>query len=252
MVNIAAYGAGINSTAMIVELTRRGIRLDAILFSDTGAEKPGTYAFLVRFNQWLQRHGQVQITTIRRMTKQGDARTLEQHCLDYNMLPSMAYGYKQCSHKFKIAPQEKWMNQYQPARRLWKQGDKVVKYIGFDAAEVRRVKPDDDKYTQRYPLIQWGWDRNRCKEEILASGLCLPPKSSCFFCPNMKKGEILSLPKALQQRAIEMERNAQSTLREIKGLGRNYKWEDLFNADQEQMKLFDDLEMYATPCSCTD
>lgn len=252
MVSIAAYGAGVNSTAMIVGLTLKSIRLDAILFSDTGAEKPGTYAFLVRFNHWLLKHGQVQITTVRRVTRDGDIRTLEQHCLDNNMLPSMAYGYKQCSHKFKISPQEKWMNHYLPAKKEWKAGDKVIKYVGFDAAEKRRVKPDDEKYTNRYPLIDWKWDRERCKLEIINSGLCLPPKSSCFFCPNMKKQEILKLPTDLQERAVTMERNAQSTLREIKGLGRNYKWEDLLTADQEQMKLFDDLELFTAPCACTD
>lgn len=243
MIRIVAYGGGVNSTAMIIGLTLKGIRLDAILFSDTGAEKPGTYAFLVRFNRWLQEHGQVTVTIIRRTTKNGDARTLEQHCLDYKTLPSITYGHKQCSHKFKISPQEKWVNNYPPARMLWKKGQKVTKYVGFDAAEVRRTKPDDHKYTHVYPLIRWHWDRERCKKEILAAGLCLPPKSSCFFCPNMKKGEVLSLPIDLQQRAIAMEQNAQGTLREIKGLGRDYKWEDLLTADREQLKLFDDLEM---------
>jgi hypothetical protein len=252
MIRIAAYGAGVNSTAMIIGLTLKGIRLDAILFSDTGAEKPGTYAFLFLFNRWLQEHGQVTVTIIRRTTRKGDARTLEQHCLDYKQLPSIAYGYKQCSQKFKVSPQEKWMNNYLPARMLWKDGQKVTKYVGFDAAEVRRIKPDDDKYMHCYPLIQWHWDRKDCKEAILAAGLCLPPKSSCFFCPNMKKGEILSLPKDLQQRAIAVEQNAQSTLRELKGLGRDYKWEDLLSADREQLKLFEDLEMYDTPCNCID
>src|SRR6218665_3582643 len=111
-VKIAAYGGGINSTAMIVALTLKGVKLDAILFSDTGAEKPETYAFIRRFNTWLRKHRQARVTIIRRMSKDGDARTLEQHCLHYKQLPSIAYGYKQCSHKFKIAPQEKWMNHF--------------------------------------------------------------------------------------------------------------------------------------------
>lgn len=251
-VKIAAYGGGINSTAMIVALTLNGTKLDAILFSDTGAEKPETYAFIRRFNKWLRKHGQARVTIIRRVSKNGDARTLEQHCLHYRQLPSIAYGHKQCSHKFKIAPQEKWVNRFAKAQKSWKNQRAVIKYIGFDAGEVRRVRPGDKKYNPCYPLIEWGWDRNRCKQEIINAGLCLPPKSSCFFCPNMKKGEILNLPKKLKKRAIAMERNAQAMLRDIKGLGRNYKWEDLINADEGQMKLFDDLEMYDMPCSCTD
>lgn len=252
VVRIAAYGGGVNSTAMIVALTLQGIILDAILFSDTGAEKPETYAFLKRFNKWLLAHGQAPITIISRVTKNGDKRSLEQHCLDYKTLPSIAFGYKQCSHKFKISPQEKWVNRYKPAKASWKAGHKVLKYVGFDASETRRVKPDDQKYQHAYPLIEWQWDRRRCKEEIIKNGLCLPPKSSCFFCPNMTKHEIRSLPEDLQQRAIVIERNAAGTLQEIKGLGRNYKWEDLINADNEQLKLFDDLELFSLPCNCID
>ena len=237
---------------MIVGLTMRGIVLDAILFADTGAEKPETYAFLKRFDQWLLQHGQVPITVVRRTTKTGKTYTLEQHCYDYKALPSIAYGYKQCSHKFKISPQEKWVNNYEPAKAAWNTGSKVRKYVGFDASETRRVKSGDHKYQNAYPLIDWQWDRKRCKEEIIKSGLCLPPKSSCFFCPNMNKHEIRSLPMDLQQRAIAIERNAADTLHEIKGLGRNYRWEDLINADNEQLKLFDDLELFTLPCNCID
>ncbi len=92
VVRIAAYGGGVNSTAMIIGLTLQGIKLDAILFSDTGAEKKETYAFIRRFNKWLRKHGQPRITIIRRVTKTGTAKTLEQHCLEYKQLPSIAYG----------------------------------------------------------------------------------------------------------------------------------------------------------------
>ena len=40
--NIVGYGGGINSTAMINGLYRRGIPIDLILFSDTGGEQPHT------------------------------------------------------------------------------------------------------------------------------------------------------------------------------------------------------------------
>src|SRR5262249_31380661 len=43
---VVAYGAGVNSTAMLVEFARRGIRPDLVLFADTSAEKPETYEYL--------------------------------------------------------------------------------------------------------------------------------------------------------------------------------------------------------------
>lgn len=42
-INIIAYGAGANSTAMLVGLHQRGIPVDLILFADTGGEQPSTF-----------------------------------------------------------------------------------------------------------------------------------------------------------------------------------------------------------------
>lgn len=39
---VAAYGAGLDSTAMLVEMVEAGERVDHVLFADTGAEKPVT------------------------------------------------------------------------------------------------------------------------------------------------------------------------------------------------------------------
>jgi hypothetical protein len=186
------------------------------------------------------------------VTRDGKRQTLESDCLDRKVLPAITYGYRHCSQKFKIAPQDKWVNNCSKAKKAWKRGGKVVKYVGFDAGEQRRVFTGDPKYTYRHPLIEWNWSREICKEVIKAEGLCLPPKSSCFFCPNMKKTEILSLPKRLQNRAIRMEENAKATLREIKGLGRRYAWKDLINAQGDQSDRFSDLILYDNPCACID
>jgi hypothetical protein len=39
---VIADGLGVNSTALLVQLSRAGVRPDLILFADTGAEKPET------------------------------------------------------------------------------------------------------------------------------------------------------------------------------------------------------------------
>ena len=40
---VVSYGAGVDSTAMLVGLRRLGVVPDAVLFADTGGEKPATY-----------------------------------------------------------------------------------------------------------------------------------------------------------------------------------------------------------------
>ena len=41
--SVVSYGAGTNSTAMLIGLHERGERPDLILFADTGGERPETY-----------------------------------------------------------------------------------------------------------------------------------------------------------------------------------------------------------------
>lgn len=61
---VCAYGGGVNSTAMIILLTRLSVKIAAVLFADTGSEKPETYKYLEVFGQWLSENGQPPITVV--------------------------------------------------------------------------------------------------------------------------------------------------------------------------------------------
>lgn len=54
---LAAWGAGVDSTAMLIELIERGENVDYVLFADTGGERPETYAFIPVFRAWLTARG---------------------------------------------------------------------------------------------------------------------------------------------------------------------------------------------------
>ena len=43
---MVSYGGGVNSTALLIGLHQHRIPVDLILFADTGAEHPHTYAYL--------------------------------------------------------------------------------------------------------------------------------------------------------------------------------------------------------------
>ena len=135
----------------------------------------------------------------------------------------------------------KFCNHYAPCREVWQRGEKVNRYIGYDAGEVKRYEHSrkyneaDKKYHNRYPLIEeWGWNRDDCIREIKAAGLPQPGKSSCFFCPSMKKQEILYLKEHypdLFNRAATLEENAMPYLKTVKGLGRSYSWKEQFGKE---------------------
>ena len=259
--NIVSYGGGTYSTAMLIGLHQRGIPVDLILFADTGCEQPHTYAFLPVMDEWLAAHGMPKITVVKYVDKNGDRLTLEQECLRSGTLPALAYGYKKCSLKHKVEPQEKFCNNYPPCREVWERGERVVKFIGFDAGEERRrdnaVVYDmiDKKYRKEYPMIDWGWMREDCIAAIKQEGLPLPGKSSCFFCPSMKRSEIRTLyhqHRDLYERAAAIENNAKPNLVSVKGLGRDWSWQDFVEADKNQVAMCWMFPEHDMPCGCYD
>ena len=197
---MVSYGGGANSTALLIGLHQHRIPVDLILFADTGAEHPHTYAYLEVMDRWLKDHGMPPIIRVYKTTRDGKRLTLEDECLQSCSLPSIAYGFKRCSLKHKIL-------------------------LG-DLA--------DRKYSKWYPLMEWGWTRDDCIRQIEAAGLPQPGKSSCFFCPSMKPDEITALREQhpdLFRRALALEDNARKNLKTVTGLGRNYSWRERFGKE---------------------
>lgn len=232
-----AYGMGTNSTGMLVGLQERGIRPDLILSADTGDERPHTYEHRDVVSEWCKSVGFPEIVTVR---KGGLRESLSENCTRMLMLPSIAYGFKGCSMKYKRAPQDKYINNWEPARLAWESGRKVVKLIGYDADEERRAKiTSDSKYDYQYPLIEWGFGRDECVAAIARAGLPQPGKSACFFCPSSTREEIEQLKAeypVLFYRALDLERNAEGNLNTVAGLGRRFSWHE--HEDTDEAKSF--------------
>lgn len=229
---IVAYGMGVDSTALLVGYAERGIRPDQILFADTGSEKPDTYAYgRDIMPAWLESVGFPPLVTVRYQPQNfknwPPYQSLEENCLTNSTLPSLAFGFKSCSQKWKIAPQDRWTKQWQPAIDSWRNGMKVRKVIGYDAgpADMRRRNHagtlDDALFSYQYPLIEWGWDRQKCQQAIAAAGLPVPPKSACYFCPATKPHELHAMPKDLLRRIIMIEARATPRLGKVEGLWRS-------------------------------
>lgn len=226
---VVAYGGGVDSTAMLIELVERGERIDIVLFADTGSEKPETYLFVWLFSQWLADRG-VRLVVVRyepqRFKHWPPYRSLDENCFTNGTLPSISFGRHSCSLKWKVEPQDRWLETWEPAVACWAAGGKVVKLIGYDAgpADTKRfahaVGQEDARFDYRYPLREWGWDREACKARIAAAGLPIPAKSACFMCGASKPWEIDALPVAQLRRIVLMEARAKPRLRNVEGLWR--------------------------------
>ena len=255
-----AFGGGTNSTAMLCGFRERGIKPDLILFADTGGELPETYEHVMEMDTQCRIWWGVGIETVKK-NFQGEFEGLEGNCIRKKMLPSLAYGRKACSMKYKVQPQTERM-----IRFMDELGEtECVKAIGYDSGESHRQISKDHQVHAKgrierfwYPLVEWGWRRDECVEAIARHGLTQPGKSACFFCPAMKRGEILKLKRErpdLFKRALAIEANA-----ELKSPGRglggqSLRWENVDANDEAQGKLWDFLDEHepqGIPCGCFD
>ena len=103
---IAAWGAGVDSTAMIIELVERGEPIDMVLFADTGSEKTDTYAFLPVFRRWMDRHdvaSDVVRYEPRNFKHWPPYDSLGTNMLTNATLPSKAFGRGSCSLGLRLA-----------------------------------------------------------------------------------------------------------------------------------------------------
>lgn len=239
---MVSFGKGTDSTTVLIKMRDLGIIPDLILFADPGGEMPHTIEHGKAMDKWLKDNDFPEATTV---VRSGKYETLEQECLIKNILPSPAYGgFKTCSINWKLHPQDKFCNNNDQCKATWKSGEKIERYIGFNADETerrdkaRKTDRTNKKYQNIYLLHdELEIDRQECKDIIEKEGLKLPRKSSCFFCPNMKTDEILDLHLNYPDyfdRAVAMERNADLTT--IKGLGRTWSWEELIRTWTEVLK----------------
>lgn len=236
-VHILAFGGGVNSVALAVRMVRERMPLDYILFSDTLGEKPETYQYFAVLNDFLRRSGYPEITVLPPYRAEG----LYGECTRLKRLPSIVYGFKSCSEKWKRRPYLKFLKDNGLK--------KVVAYKGFDLDEGHRIKDYSNAVeTVRFPLIDWEMDRMDCVKEIIDAGLPVPPKSACFFCPSAHKQEVQDLKKShpkLLKAAIRMEKIAKPNLQSVLGLGRHWNWGDLVNQTQ-----FDFMHSPSPKISC--
>src|SRR5487761_2489263 len=206
--NAAAYGGGRNG-ANLIAMYEHGIMPKVITFANTGrldhthGEKPETYRHVEIMSRWCEDHFGIPITEVHKNSKYA---SLYDNCIEKNMLPSVCYGLRSCSDKWKIQPQDSWFNRYAPARDWWLtchfcastrsahvkldtgkrsekgrriyehwcptdpklrlfSGEKITKFIGYDAGEERRATiAEDAKYVYRYLLIEIGWYLEDCIE----------------------------------------------------------------------------------------
>lgn len=219
---IISYGGGVQSTALVLLAIKGEIPpSDFAVFSNVGddSEHPKTLAFVRDIMiPYANSHGYTVIETHRMVGKGVEARkqSLMARMLEdpneTGYAPIPVYGdtgkplRRVCTVDHKITVVERWIKQQYAVLPVEVQ-------IGISTDEYQRArtqKPEHLKVQRKtYPLLDIGWDRNKCLAYIAECGLPLPPKSSCFFCPFHSAStwqELLRNEPDLFERATHLER----------------------------------------------
>lgn len=196
-----SYGAGVQSTALLVLAAQGYIPHRVFLFANVGddSEHPDSLRYLreVAFD-YAAANG-IEMHELHRIPKKGrskgEVETLWGRLMreDSRSLPipirmsNGAPGTRSCTADFKIRVVGRWLKEHgataaNPARIA----------IGISTDEMARAtsRRDEPYEVVEYPLLHLehrlaprGANRNDCKRIIADAGLPIPPKSSCFFCP---------------------------------------------------------------------
>lgn len=202
-----SFGAGVNSVAL-AEVLHNNVEK---VFADTGCEYPETYAYLKNYPH--------PITTLNAPVE--GCSTIEEWCLKLGHAPFMRF--RSCTDKFKHRRMERYM----------KKPYTVLIGIAYDEKHRARVTQKGE-ITYRYPLVEQGITRAKCKEIITEAGLAIPPKSGCWMCPFQPKSSWWRLARQhpdLFERACAIdELNPKVRLRE-KGLRNLLPAQNVFEED---------------------
>jgi len=172
---------GKDSSAMIIRAKEIGMKIDEILFADTGNEFPEVYDYLFRLEDFLG----MEITRLKPKTTWDDwffgKATRGKHKGKMRGWPMVVYG---C-----------WWHREAKFKVLDRACKPDMRYIGiaFDETKRLRVKP-----LYHYPLAEWGWKESDCLDYLKKKGMAADihtkfKRTGCYLCPKQSKKSLLTL-----------------------------------------------------------
>ena len=188
-VRAVSYGAGVQSTALLVLAARRLIDFPLFIFANTGddSEHPDSLDFFHTVARPYAKKHNLELVEVK---KAGPTLLEAQIAEDSKSfaLPfrgeSGAPMNRTCTVDWKIKVVAKELR-----RRGASAKNPADVALGISTDELQRAKspgsvdPRNKIQRRLYPLIDARMNRNDCQTLIADEGLPVPPKSACWFCP---------------------------------------------------------------------
>lgn len=199
--HLVSFSGGKDSTAMLLGMIERGMKIDCILFCDTGLEFSGMYEHIKKVEQDIGR----QITVVKSnesfeyllfeapIERKVDSNFVRKYGKNHTGYGWAGPKMRWCTAKLKDAPREKFL---QP---LKKQYD-IIEYVGIAADEGYRLERVRNRLSNhRHPLVEWGMTEADCLKYCYDKGYdwgglyeCYK-RVSCWCCPLQSLAELKKL-----------------------------------------------------------
>lgn len=185
--SIVSFSGGKDSTALLLMMLERGMKVDYILFCDTGMEYPQMYEHIDKVEAYISEKYGKHITVLK-----------AEHSFEWGLTQIVrkkgkragthGYGWSSmknrwCTAMLKREPVERFMREHGFNRSNTKL------YIGIAADEPKRVHDDI------YPLFEWGITEEQALKYCYRNGFDWGglykerSRLSCWICPMTRRKE---------------------------------------------------------------
>ena len=169
---------------MLLEMIRRNMRIDAVVFADTTMEFPPMYEHIDRVEQFLK--AERGIPVIRLKAEQSFEQFMFDTMKEANERAIPGYGWpnisvRWCTWALKVRMIQEFSNTL---------STKPYHYIGFAADETKRLQRKQNQHPlKRYPLVDWEIAEAQALEGCYRAGYTWDglyedfSRVSCWCCP---------------------------------------------------------------------
>jgi hypothetical protein len=187
LTDVWACGGGVQSSAIAALIVQGKLRPDLACIVDTGREQSTTWIYMI--DVIIPALATVGVNLERVRTE--DYATVDLYGganKDTLLLPAFTDHSGEigklptyCSNEWKTRVMQRWMRA--------KNVTNATVWLGISADEKRRMKADKGAARYRHPLIELAMNRGDCIATVLKMGWPMPPRSSCWMCPNHTQEE---------------------------------------------------------------
>ncbi|MDY3059298.1 MAG: phosphoadenosine phosphosulfate reductase family protein [Fusobacterium sp.] len=232
--HIVSFSGGKDSTAMLLMMIEKEIKIDEIIFLDTGAEFPDMYNHIKKVENYINR----KIIILK-----------AENNFEYMMLHYEKKKGKNKGQKGYSWPdfRNRWCTQYLKKSVISKylkkyKNDEIIEFHGIAADEVERLNKNKEKNI-RYPLAEWNISEKQALQYCYDKGFTWNglyknfDRVSCWCCPLKSLKELKILYKKYPELWTNLEEWDNKTYRKfrsdysIKELSKKFEGErnELYN-----------------------